>query len=164
METYIRSGNRSASRDGSIARFFWVVRIKNDREERGAASSSSMKLHKLCSGFLQERESGISVLPQGEKLLILAKRVARVAGRAHNSEPGHNGPALTRDRQSDAPMVDEPLMFRRSLRTCADHRYNIRQLLWQTKAPQAPLLTLSIHPRPLTIRQNRSAQIGRAHV
>ena len=39
-----------------------------------------MKLHKLCSGFLQERESGISVLPQGEKLLILAKRVARVAG------------------------------------------------------------------------------------
>ena len=67
-----------------------------------------MKLHKLCSGFLQERESGISVLPQGEKLLILAKRVARVAGRAHNSEPGRNGLALTRDRQSDAPMVDEP--------------------------------------------------------
>jgi hypothetical protein len=40
----------------------------------------SLKSRKLCSGFLQDEEIGISVLPQGKKLLILVARLARVAG------------------------------------------------------------------------------------
>jgi hypothetical protein len=49
-------------------------------ENEDALVHCSMKSPKLRPGFLQDGEIGISILPQGKKLLILDARVACVAG------------------------------------------------------------------------------------
>ena len=77
----------------------------------------SMKFRKLCSGFPQDGEVGISVLPEGKKLLKLVARVASVAGESITPSQAITSQHRDRIANHDSAMVDKLLILQRSLPT-----------------------------------------------